>query len=164
MRLGELLYPGVIKVNLGAEDKFEAIDELVDLLVEAHEIPLSQRDLMAETVKEREREASTGMEHGIALPHGYTERYDDVIAAMGISPQGIPFDTLDGLAAKIIVLLVLPRRSFQGNVKTIAGIAHLMQSATLREALKRAKDPAAALRAIKEEESKATFYDVRARA
>ena len=44
MLLGEILHPEVVKTTLEAENKYEAIDELVDLLVESHEIPVTLRD------------------------------------------------------------------------------------------------------------------------
>ena len=79
MLLGEILHKDVIKIELDAETKNEAIEELVDLLVEAHEVPLSLRDHIVDMVMTRERSMSTGMEHGIALPHGASDRVDDII-------------------------------------------------------------------------------------
>lgn len=73
MLLSEMLHARVVKTHLEAENKYEAIEELVDLLIEAHEIPLSLRDHVVEVITERERSMSTGMEHGIALPHGSSE-------------------------------------------------------------------------------------------
>lgn len=164
MRLGDLLHTDVIKVGLKANTKEEAIEELVDVLIEAHEIPLSWREHAIEVVLEREQEVSTGMEYGVALPHGLSDRVDDIIAALGICHEGIPFNSIDGIAARIIILLLYPRRSFQGNVETMAGIAHLLRNARLREALKAAKTPIDVLRAIKEEEAKETFKDSGAKA
>lgn len=135
MLLGEILHRGSIKVDLEAVSKDEAIEELVDLLVDAHEISLALRDHVVEAVLERERSMSTGMEHGIAIPHGSSDRIDDIIAALGISRKGVPFQSIDGRPARIIVLLLLPKQRFQAHVRTLAGIAHLMGNRTFREAL-----------------------------
>ena len=154
MLLGEILHPEVVKTTLEAENKYEAIDELVDLLVESHEIPVTLRDHIVEVVVEREKSLSTGMEHGIALPHGATDAVDDIIGALGISRRGLPFESLDGQPAHIVILLVLPKNKFQAHVRTLGGIAHLMSNANLRQALKIAPDSQTVLRLIEEEEDR----------
>lgn len=161
MLLGEILRPGVVKVGLEAEDKYEAIEELVDVLADAHEIPLSLRDHVVEVVTEREHSMSTGMEHGIALPHGASEKLDDIVAAMGIAKPGIPFESLDGKPAQIIILLVLPRANFQGHVRTLAGIAHLLGNAQFRKRLLEAGSAEDVIGLIEGEEDSETFYDPR---
>jgi mannitol/fructose-specific phosphotransferase system IIA component (Ntr-type) len=135
MLLGDILHEGVIKTDLEARDKYEAIEELVDLLVKAEHVPASLRSHIVEVVEERERSLSTGMDHGIALPHGTTDRLDDIVAALGISQHGVPFETLDGQPARLVILLVLPRRNFQGHVRTLAGVAHLLNNHAFREEL-----------------------------
>ena len=154
MLLGEILHPEVVKTTLEAENKYEAIDELVDLLVESHEIPVTLRDHIVEVVVEREKSLSTGMEHGIALPHGATDAVDDIIGALGISRRGLPFESLDGQPAHIVILLVLPKNKFQAHVRTLGGIAHLMSNANLRQALKNDPDSQTVLRLIEEEEDR----------
>jgi mannitol/fructose-specific phosphotransferase system IIA component (Ntr-type) len=163
MRLGDLLHRDVVQVGLKSNTKYEVIEELIDVLVDAHEIPLSFRDHALDIVLERESHHSTGMEHGVALPHGYTDQVDDVIAAIGICKQGIPFESLDGIAARIIVLLLLPRRTFHDNPHTMAGVAHLLANRDLRERLKKAENPAAVMQSIEEEEARETFFNIRAR-
>lgn len=161
MLLGEILHAGVVKPRLEATDKYEAIEELVDLLVEAHEIPLGLRDHIVDVVVHRERSMSTGMEHGVALPHGASDRIDDIVGGLGIARGGIPFESLDGEPAKLIILLVLPRRNFQGHVRTLAGIANLLGNQSFRDAMLSAPDTRAILRLIEREEDREVFYDLR---
>ncbi len=157
MRLGDLLHEKTIKLNLESCDKQTVIEELVDALIDAHEIPLSMRAHALEIIKEREKEASTGLEYGVAAPHGLSDRIEDIIVALGVCKTGIPFESVDGIAARVIVLILFPRRSFQGNIETMAGIAHLLQNAQLRDAIRAANSPAEVLRIIREEESKDAF-------
>lgn len=163
MRLGDLLHRDVVRVGLKSHTKEETIEELVDVLVDAHEIPLNLRDHALDVILERESHHSTGMEHGVAVPHGYTDRVDDVIAAIGICKEGIPFESLDGIAARFVILLLLPRRTYHDNPHTMAGIAHLLANRELRERLKKADDGAAVMRIIEEEEARETYYNIRAR-
>jgi len=154
MRLGELLHEDVVKTHLQASTKQEAIEELVDVLIDAHEIPFSMRSHILEVINEREDQASTGMEHGVAIPHGASDRLEDTIAAIGISPEGIPFQSLDGVSARVVILVVTPRRNYQGQVATLAGIANLFQNAKLRDQMRSAPDADSLLRIIRWEESK----------
>ena len=157
MLLSELLHAGVIKPHLEATNKTEVIEEMVDLLIEGHEITISLRNHVIETVMERETTMSTGMENGIALPHGATDRVTDIVAALGTAPQGIPFDSLDGRPARIVVLLVLPKNKFQVHVRTLAGIAHLMSNEALRELIIDADEPEDILELIENEETEDGF-------
>jgi PTS system fructose-specific IIA component len=161
MLLGEILHPETVKFRLEAQDKHEVIDELVDLLVEAHEIALSQRDHIVEVVLQREKTMSTGMENGIALPHGSSDRIDHIIGAMGLAPEGVAFDSLDGKPAKLIILLLMPRNNFQGHVRTLAGVAHLLGNDDARSALLNAKDAQGVIDVIEREEDRDVFYDLR---
>jgi len=70
VQLSELIQEEVIKVGLTARDKWEAIEELVDVLVAAHEIRLADRPAVIEAVNIRERSFSTGLKYGLAVPHG----------------------------------------------------------------------------------------------
>ncbi len=159
MLLSELLHAGVVKINLEAENKHEAIEELIDVLVASHEIPLALRDHCVDAVNERENSMSTGMEHGIALPHGTTDRVDDIIGALGIASGGIPFESLDGQPAHLVILLLLPKKNIQGHVRTLAGIAHLLNNAGFRKKLMGAQEVNTVLDLIESEEDKEEFAE-----
>ena len=155
MFLSEILSEAVIKPSLRAAKKAGAIEELVDLLIEAHELPMVIRPHILHIIAEREKSVSTGMECHLALPHGATDRVDATIGALGISPNGIDFDCRDGLPAKIIILLVVPKKDFQAHLHAISSIARLMRHKPLRDAiLKSGNEKAAILRLIQEEEKK----------
>lgn len=161
MLMSEILHPGVVKINLDAVDKFEAIDELVDRLIQAHELPISQRDHAIEVVHARERESGTGMEHGVALPHGSTDRIGEIVGALGVSKRGVPFGSVDGFPAYIVILLLLPKRQFSERVHTLAGIAHLLENAELRAAMQNAADADSLLAAVERAEAVDKFAHIR---
>lgn len=162
MLLGELLHESVITTDLQAESKYEAIEELIDLLVTAHEIPLSLREHIVEVVVEREKSMSTGMEKGVAIPHGSTDSVEDIIGAMGISRHDIPFESIDGEPVRLVILLIMPRKDFQGHVRALAGIAHILLNDSLRETLKGTRDVRKVLDLIEEEEDKGGLEEFRA--
>jgi PTS system nitrogen regulatory IIA component len=157
MRLSEFLRPELIKVRLEANDKWDAIEELIDLGVAAGELQKENRDKVLDAVFDRERSMSTGMERGIAIPHTSTMLVSNVVGVIGISKTGIPFESLDSRPAQIIVLLVIPRDKFQQHVRTLAGIARLFNHEQMAEALKNAKSSEEAMEIIRIEEGKDLF-------
>jgi mannitol/fructose-specific phosphotransferase system IIA component (Ntr-type) len=95
------------------------------------------------------------MEHGIALPHLATDRVDEVICAVGTAPNGIPFGSLDGKLTKVVVLLLLPRKNFEGEVLALAGVQHLLKNQAIVTNLLKATNSVDACRLIEEAENPA---------
>lgn len=161
MLLSEILHPSVVKLSFEAQNKHEAITELVDRLVQAHDLPMSQRDDIIDAVTERENHTSTGMEHGVALPHCGTDRVNEIIGAIGVSQKGVPFESTDGEPAHIVILLVLPKRGFAERVHTMAGVAHLLENPELREGIRSAADAGSLLSVIEKAEANDRFAHIR---
>ena len=135
MRLSDFLSENVIKINLEAEDKMEAIEELIDLLISEHEISLRDRDNILGVVFQRERSISTGVGEGIAIPHGSIDVIDDIIGAIGISSKGIDFDSFDGAPVYIVILLLVPKTKFGKHIKTLAQIARILGQVSIRNSI-----------------------------
>lgn len=154
MKLAELLREDQILAGFEARDKAEAIGKLVDLLVARGRIKADERRKVYDALIARENIASTGMEHGIALPHAPVDALEEPVLAFGISSAGVPFQSADGKPARLIALLVIPRRSVKSHSQTLARIARLLNYEETREALLRAKSPREAHRIVREEEEK----------
>jgi mannitol/fructose-specific phosphotransferase system IIA component (Ntr-type) len=140
--LSELIQEDVIRVGLEARDKWEAIEELVDMLIAAHEIRIADRAEVIDAVLAREHSLSTGLKYGLAVPHGAVECVTDVVAAMATSSAGIPFESVDDSPARLVVLLVIPRGSFQQHVRTLAGVSRLATLPVIRDRILAAHTPA----------------------
>ncbi len=163
MLLGEILHRGVIKTTLESTEKYAVIDELLDLLTDTKDLTMAQRLAVRDAVVEREKSMSTGMEMGIALPHGTCGSVENLTGALGISQGGVDFECLDGQPAHLVLLLVLPRNEFQVHVRTLAGISHLLNDDKFREKLMAASDADAILKLIRKEESSSIFDGFRRR-
>lgn len=148
MQLHEILRPELIKIGLDAEKKRQAISELVDVLIQYHEIPMNLREELLEQLYANEEALGSGMEKGIALPHVATDRVNDVICAVGTAPKGIPFGTLDGRPARVVVLLLVPKKDYESEVKAIAGIQELLEDDALVQKLLKAISPQEAWKLI----------------
>jgi mannitol/fructose-specific phosphotransferase system IIA component (Ntr-type) len=148
MHLSELLQEDLIKTSLDATTKWEAIEELVDLLISAHELRLGDRAAVLDAVVTREKSMSTGLARGLAVPHGAVDCVREVVASLGVSCSGVPFDSADGKPARLVILLVIPADSFQRHVATLAGIARLARNEDLRERICSAKSAAEVMEVI----------------
>lgn len=149
MLLSELIQEDVIKIGLQAANKWEAIEELVDVLAAAHEIRMNDRATVIEAVNTRERSSSTGLNDGLAVPHGTVDCVRDVIAALGTSGRGVPFESGDGEPARLVILVVIPKAEFSQHVTTLAGVSRLAAGADLRGRILAASSAAEIIEAIR---------------
>ena len=78
MELADFLTKEQVVTELKATDRWEAIEELIDLLVEYGRIKSEHRDAIVSVVKKRETSMSTGIGFGIGIPHASTDLIDDV--------------------------------------------------------------------------------------
>jgi mannitol/fructose-specific phosphotransferase system IIA component (Ntr-type) len=149
MNLGDILHDEQIITDLQASTRWEAIDELIALLVVRGKIKPEHRDQIAAAVKKRESTMSTGIGYGIGIPHGSTDLIYEVVGAMGRSQKGVQFEAVDKEPVKLVMLFLVPQGHFQTHLKTLAGIAKLLNHEEFRRALLTAPDAAAMMRIIK---------------
>ncbi|MBK7368896.1 MAG: PTS sugar transporter subunit IIA [Candidatus Eisenbacteria bacterium] len=151
MRLSELLNAQSVTTRLKARTKREAIAELVELLESAHGLA-SQGEIL-DRVLRREAMMSTGIGNGIAIPHGKARLVDRLVAACGVSAEGIEYESVDGEPATLFVLLVAPESGGALHVKVLANISRLLKEETVRRALRESANPEAFLAALKAAEA-----------
>jgi len=135
MTLGNLLSVDQIIPEMRATERWSAIVELVDLLVERGQIKGDDRDVVLAALRQREETMSTGIGFGIAIPHASSDRVHQVVAAFGRSTAGIEFDSLDNAPVRFIVLFVVPKDQFQTHLRTLAAIAKFLNDRSVRERL-----------------------------
>lgn len=152
MRLSDLFGEDRILVGFQARDKGEALRKIVETLAAAGHLPASRLGDVLEALEARERISSTGLEHGVALPHAPVEGLERPTAALALAPSGIPFQTADGQPARLIALLVLPHKVLPDHIRILAEIARLLSSERTRQALLGASSVPEVLRLIREGE------------
>lgn len=106
MNLLDLLSPECIRAPLVATDKRGVIDELVDLLVAAGRV--SEGDSLKNAVWSREQTRTTGIGHGLAIPHGKCPGLNGLAMAIGKPAEPLEFQAIDGRPVRLIVLLASP--------------------------------------------------------
>lgn len=150
MKLSELITSDLVEVPLRAADKWEALAAIARIPARAGRYPQSLVPTVEQALVVREKSMTTGMEDGIAIPHAAIDGIDELIAVLGLNPVGIPFETLDGAPARIVIGLVIPRARKLAHIKTLAEIAKLLSRAEVRERLLRCTDAESAVRALAE--------------
>jgi len=140
MTLANLLSADQIVPEMKATGRWQAIAELVDVLVSAGLIRTEDRDTVLESVKQREQTMSTGIGFGIAIPHASSDKVGEVVAAFGRSTTGVEFDSLDSQPVFFVVLFVVPKDQFQTHLRTLAAIAKFLNDKTVRDELGKATD------------------------
>jgi len=139
MLLSELITrPAQIVTDLKATDRWAAIDELMAVLIATAGIPQDSAAAVAAAVREREETMSTGIGHGIGIPHAPTDRVDRAGAVLGIAHHDIDFAALDGQPVRIVLLFVVPQDQFQQHLNTLANIARVLSDAATRDRLRAA--------------------------
>jgi mannitol/fructose-specific phosphotransferase system IIA component (Ntr-type) len=139
MKLAKLLGADQIIPDMKSVEHWPAIIELVDRLVATRKLPAGMRDEILEALKAREAEVSTGIGAGVAIPHAFSEKIDDVVAVFGRSRTGIDFEALDNAPVHFVILFIVPRKDYQLHLQTLAAIAKLFNNSDMRQQLAAAR-------------------------
>ena len=152
MTLIEILSGKSLIVGLKGQDKREILEELVDALEVGDKI--TDREKVLDAVFQREEIMSTGIGHGIAIPHGKSEFVKELGGVLGIKSEGVEFDSLDGHPTYIFFLLVSPMDVSGPHIKALSRISRLLKGEDFRNELIACPDKETAIRILEEEESK----------
>src|SRR6187402_580348 len=125
MNFDDFLGPTVNVIDVQGQDRWQAIEELINHLVDTHKIQTEHRDSIAESIRKRELSMSTGIGFGIGIPHASTALVSEVVAVVGRSRTGIKFDALDSKPVHLVFLFLVPAGEFQKHVNVLANLAKL---------------------------------------
>ncbi|MDR0685813.1 MAG: PTS sugar transporter subunit IIA [Spirochaetaceae bacterium] len=148
MAFNKILTKNTICLHLKGVNKQEIIDELLDMLVAAGKVEDKAAALSA--VMEREGKMSTGMKHGIAIPHGKTDSVSDLVACIGISDNPVNFEALDGEPCRIFIMTLSPLEKTGPHLQFLAEISLLFKSQEKRAEMLKAGSPEDILRTLSE--------------
>ncbi len=118
-------------LRLNATTKEGLIEELVDVLVQTGRV--KDRKAAIKAVLERERKMSTGLQNGIAIPHGKTDTVESLVAALGIKREGINFESLDNQPCQIFLLTLSPASRTGPHIQFLADISRTLHDAATRK-------------------------------
>ena len=122
-----------INIDLKGQTKSEIIDEMVDILYNNGK--LNDREEYKKEILKREAQSSTGMEEGIAIPHGKTDAVKIPTVAIGISKKGVDYESLDGKHSHLFFMIAAPANSNNSHIELLSKITTLLLEDDIREAL-----------------------------
>ena len=154
MLLTELLSIERIKIPLESQTKDDLLRELVGVAAAPAGEPA--RDDVLRAVREREAVLSTGIGHGVAIPHGKSSAVGDLRMAAGRAAAPVDFDALDGQPVSLFFLLVGPESAAGPHIKALSRISRLVRKDEVRDKLVAARTAQEFMDALKEAESLAT--------
>lgn len=138
-RLASILPAAQVLVSVDATSKKRAFEEAGLLFESQHGL---SRALITDSLFARERLGSTGLGHGVAIPHGRIKGLKNPLAAVVRLTQPIPFDAPDDEPVNLLIFLLVPEAATQRHLEILSEIAELLSDRELRERLKTEPDAA----------------------
>ncbi len=136
-RLASILPPAQVLVRVNATSKKRAFEEVGLLFENLHGLG---RALITDSLFARERLGSTGLGHGVAIPHGRIKGLKSPMAAVFQLAQPIGFDAPDEQPVVMLIFLLVPEAATQKHLEILSEIAELLSDPQLREQIKTSQD------------------------
>lgn len=152
MQLTEILRPEMVWPELKAKTKPEAIKELAQHIAKGTGT-LDEKQL-TDILMERERLGSTGIQDGIAIPHGKVPGLKQMLIACGRSQEGIDFEAHDQKPTHLFFVLLAPEFAAGQHLKALARLSRLLKDASFRERIMSSQDANEIYRIIIEEDER----------
>ena len=126
------LLPEHVLLHSHAHSKRSLITELANVLTSI------DPDRVMEVVMAREQLGSTGIGHGVAIPHGRMPDLSAPVLALARHQNGVNFEAIDGQPVHIVVLLLVPDSEDRQHLELLAKLARSLQNSHTREAIMQA--------------------------
>jgi nitrogen PTS system EIIA component len=150
MLLSDLISPDSVVSSLKAKTKKQLLQ---DLSARAARLTgLQERDIF-DVLLQRERLGSTGLGHGIAIPHGKLAGLKRIVGIFARLAEPIEFDAVDGAPVDIVFLLLAPEGAGADHLKALARISRLLREGSAVEKLRASRDAAALYAVLTENEA-----------
>jgi len=143
--LAPLLPESNVLIDVTAADKRTLFDRVADLL---HDKTGIKRSIILDSLLARERMGSTGLGHGIAIPHGRVKGLREAVGCFVRTQSPIPFDAPDDVPVRLLFVLLVPEKSTDLHLEILSELAQMFSDRNVRNALMDARDAQAAQRLI----------------
>ncbi|MFT5526900.1 MAG: fructose-specific phosphotransferase system IIA component [Pirellulaceae bacterium] len=139
MKFAEFVSLEAIQADLKADDKEGVIAELVDSLIATNAISGEERDSIIKAIMKREELGSTGIGRGVAVPHTKHGSVEKLTGTVGVSIEGVDFESLDGEKVQLFFLLVSPHDRPGDHLRALENISRQLRDDTFCRFLKQSK-------------------------
>jgi nitrogen PTS system EIIA component len=138
--VGEVLGVDDVHLDLDASTKADLLEQIAGLLAGRH--GLSKAEVL-ESLTAREQLGSTGLGHGVAIPHARMYQCDTATGVFVRTTAAVPFDAPDGKPVSVFLALVVPKQATQRHLQLLATAAAMFSDKSFRDVLKASADPSA---------------------
>lgn len=139
MKISQYLNPACCVMNLKATKKEDIIKELAGVLTKSGKV--NDQERFINDILERERLGSTGIGHGVAIPHSRTRYVEEFVIAFGYSKSGVEFNALDGEKVNLVFLMGANPNELNLYLRLLAELSKLLMQSIFRRELLEAKTP-----------------------
>ncbi len=137
IRLADVLHEDYIVTDLKAREKREALDEMVYEM--ASRVRTLDHGVLLASLLEREKLGSTGIGHGVAIPHGKIRGLNEIMVFFGRSRKGVEFNSMDKHPVHLFFVIIVPEKAAAAHLKVLASISHLLKNQEFRVKLMKAE-------------------------
>jgi PTS system nitrogen regulatory IIA component len=141
MKFSDFVNTPSIRADLTAEDKPTVIRELVESLARAGAIAEADVPGIVAAIMKREELGSTGIGRGVAVPHTKHPSVERLVGTVGVSVEGVDFNSLDGDKVHLLFLLVSPPDRPGDHLRALENISRQLRDDTFCKFLKQSKKP-----------------------
>ncbi len=152
MKISDILIKDHVIASLEAAEKRDVLEEMSSLL-SSMVVGLKTEELL-EALLEREMLGSTGIGHGVAIPHAKIKGIDRVIVGFARSKKGVDFQSLDNKPVHLFFLIVAPVNSTKMHLNVLSSISRLLQESSVRKKLLSASGRDELFAVIEEEDNR----------
>ena len=137
VHFNDIVSPDALATGLSVNGKKQLFQRIAALAADAYGL---DADMVADALFDRERLGSTGLGHGVAIPHGRIKGLKAPMAAVFQLAQPIGFDAPDERPVALLIFLLVPEAATQKHLEILSEIAELLSDAPLREKIKSSTD------------------------
>ncbi|WP_282805123.1 PTS fructose transporter subunit IIABC [Lactobacillus isalae] len=157
MKIEDLLSPDLMIMDLKATTQEEAIKEMADL--EVKQGVVNNEDEFIKSIWAREKESTTGIGDGIAMPHARNKYINRAAVLFAKSPKGIDYNSLDGQPVHLFFMITAPAGADNTHLQALAKLSSLLINPDVVNALKAATKPEEVIDIFKKAEAEKDAQD-----
>lgn len=139
MKFADFVSAPAIRAELKADDKESVIRELIDALLAAGQIATEEVESIVKAILKREELGSTGIGRGVAVPHTKHPSVGKLVGTVGVSTEGVDFNSLDGEKVQLFFLLISPTDRPGDHLRALENISRQLRDDTFCKFLKQAR-------------------------
>jgi fructose-specific phosphotransferase system IIA component len=140
MKFADFVSREAVRADLTADDKESVIREMTQALLDAGKVAPSEYEGIIKAILKREELGSTGIGRGVAVPHTKHASVDRLIGTVGVSTEGVDFDSLDGEKVNLFFLLISPPDRPGDHLRALENVSRQLRDDTFCKFLKQAKN------------------------